>query len=84
MDNDTLINQARQLYASLLIKRYSLPLDNIGKLDQMSHLVKTAYCRYIRRLNRCVICYQDRLEDCNRQPGEEHTPCQKRHGTRNS
>ncbi len=84
MDNDTLINQARQLYALLLVKRYTLPLDDIQKLDQMSRLVKAAYGRYLRRLNRCVICYQDRLEDCNRQPGEEHTPCQKLHSSRNS
>ena len=84
MDNDILINQARQLYALLLVNRYTLPLDDIQKLDQMSRLVKAAYGRYLRRLNRCVICYQDRLEDCNRQPGEEHTPCQKHHSPRNS
>lgn len=40
IDNDTLINQARQLYAQLLVKRYSLPLDNLQKLDRMSRLVK--------------------------------------------
>lgn len=83
VDNDTLINQARQLYAQLLVKRYSQPLDNLQKLDRMSRLVKAAYGRYLRRLNRCVICYQDRLNDCNRQPGEDHTPCQPRSGTRN-
>lgn len=83
IDNDTLINQARQLYALLLVKRYSLPLDNLQKLDQMSRLVKAAYGRYLRRLNRCVICYQDRLNECNRQPGKDHTPCQPRRSRKN-
>lgn len=74
MDNDTLIDQARRLYARLLIKRHSEIQPN-RRLDQM---LITAYARYQRRLNRCAICYRYRLYDCNRQPGIDHTPCERR------
>ena len=78
MDNDTLINQARQLYAEFLIKRYTLSIESSIKIDRLNQLVMSAYCRYVRRLNRCVICYQHRLHDCNREPGKDHTPCEPR------
>ncbi len=61
MDNDILINQARRLYAALEVEQ--------GKrqLDRLDHLVIRAYCRYQRRLNQCVLCYQTRLVDCDRE-----------------
>lgn len=77
MDNDTLINQARHLYAVLLIKRYMLPSENDTKIARFDNLIELAYCRYVRRLNRCVLCYQQRSYDCNREPGKNHTPCKK-------
>lgn len=79
MDNDTLINQARHLYAVLLVKRYTLPLASDTKIDRLNTLIMSAYCRYVRRLNRCVVCHQHRLYDCNREPGKCHTPCRSRH-----
>lgn len=81
MDNDTLIDQARKLYASL-IKRYTFSAENGAKRSRLNDLVVAAYCRYVRRLNRCVICYQDRLHDCNRELGKDHTPCLPRQGAK--
>lgn len=69
MDNDILINQARQLYAALCCLQ-QVPSERI------EHMLLIAYCRYQRRLNRCVICYQSRDYDCIRLPGEKHIPCQ--------
>jgi hypothetical protein len=60
MDNDILINQARHLYAALQVEQQKRPIDRLDRL------VMTAYCRYQRRLNRCVLCYQTRLVDCDR------------------
>jgi len=80
MDNDTLINQARKIYAELLVKRYMLSLESTS-IDRLNYVVKSAYCRYVRRLNRCVVCYQQRLNDCNREPGKDHTPCERRHAS---
>lgn len=74
MDNDTLINQARKLYASL-INKYTFSNENNLTRNRLNDLVSAAYCRYVRRLNRCVICHQYRLHDCNREPGKDHTPC---------
>lgn len=79
MDNDTLINQARNLYAQLLVRRYALTLKENVDIERINRLALIAYCRYVRRLNRCVICYQRRLYDCNRTPGIDHTPCERRH-----
>ena len=67
MDNDTLINQARDLYAVLHVEQYALSLENKTKFDRLDYLVMHAYCRYQRRLNRCVLCYQHRLDDCIRE-----------------
>ncbi|MCL7421113.1 MAG: hypothetical protein M8364_09445 [Methylobacter sp.] len=67
MDNDTLINQARRLYAVLHVKQYVLSIGNKAEFDRLDHLVMWAYCRYQRRLNRCVLCYQHRLTDCSRE-----------------
>lgn len=74
MDNDTLIDQARRLYAGLLIKRHTETQQN----RRLERLLILAYSRYQRRLNRCAICYRYRLYDCNRQPGTDHTPCERR------
>jgi len=71
MDNDILINQARQLYA-ILLTRYLTPS---GRLE---NLLAIAYCRYQRRLNRCVLCYQHRNHDCIRGPGKKSVPCARR------
>jgi len=60
MDNDILINQARHLYAALQVEQ------QMRQIDRLDRLVMTAYCRYQRRLNRCVLCYQTRLVDCDR------------------
>ena len=67
MDNDTLINQARHLYAVLHVKQYALSIENKTRFDRLDHAVLCAYCRYQRRLNRCVLCYQYRLNDCPRE-----------------
>jgi len=67
MDNDTLINQARQLYAVLHVELYGRAIKNETQFDRLDHLVMCAYCRYQRRLNRCVLCYQHRLNDCVRE-----------------
>ncbi len=70
MDNDTLINQARRLYAALSVEQYVRSLDNKAKFNRLEHLVMWAYCRYQRRLNRCILCYQFRSEECSRDPAE--------------
>jgi len=75
MDNDILINQARQLYASLHAKEVTISGENISRLER---LVICAYCRYQRRLNRCVLCYQHRTRDCIREPGKKPIPCMRR------
>lgn len=67
MDNDSLINQAQHLYAVLQVEQYTRSLKNKAKFDRLDRLVMCAYCRYQRRLNRCVLCYQHRLNDCNRE-----------------
>ena len=67
MDNDTLINQARRLYAALHVKQYLRSIENKAEFDRIDRLVMWAYCRYQRRLNRCILCYQHRLSDCNRE-----------------
>ena len=66
MDNDTLINQARHLYAVLHVEQYALSIENKTRFDRLDHTVMCAYCRYQRRLNRCILCYQYRLNDCIR------------------
>ena len=66
MDNDTLIDQARNLYAVLDVEQNALSIENKTKFKRLDHLVMCAYCRYQRRLNRCVLCYQHRLTGCNR------------------
>jgi hypothetical protein len=66
MDNVTLINQARHLYAVLHLEQYALSIENKSRFNRLDRIVRRAYCRYQRRLNRCVLCYQDRLSDCIR------------------
>jgi hypothetical protein len=79
MDNDTLINQARNLYAALHVKQYTLSKENKIRFNRLDYLVMCAYCRYQRRLNRCVLCYQQRLSDCDREVGKNHTFCPRRY-----
>jgi hypothetical protein len=74
VDNDILINQARRLYAGLLVNQYILSFGNKARFARLDGLVDRAYGRYQRRLNRCVICYQHRLCDC---PRDEHSRCGK-------
>lgn len=57
MNNDQLINQARNLYVLLLIQ-HSLSIGNQSKYERLNYLTICAYCRYQRRLNRCVLCYR--------------------------
>jgi hypothetical protein len=66
MNNDTLIDQARHLYAALQVKQYTQSLKSKTQFDRLDRLVIWAYQRYRRRLNRCILCYQHRLSDCNR------------------
>lgn len=44
-----------------------LSTGNINRIKRLDYLVMCAYWRYQRRLNRCVLCYQHRLDDCNRE-----------------
>lgn len=67
MDNDTLLDQARHLYAVLHVEQYARSIQNKPRFDRLDHLVIHAYCRYQRRLNRCVLCYQYRKDDCFRE-----------------
>jgi len=66
VDNDTLIDQARGLYAVLHVEQYARSIENKTRFNRLDHAVMCAYCRYQRRLNRCVLCYQHRLYDCYR------------------
>ncbi|MCX7099122.1 MAG: hypothetical protein NTV43_14575 [Methylococcales bacterium] len=67
MDNDTLINQARNLYAALYVEQQVLMGANKPRFERLGRAVVCAYCRYQRRLNRCVVCYQTRKNDCTRE-----------------
>ena len=67
MDNDTLINQARKLYVVLQVEQYARAIKIKTRFDRLDYLVMCAYCRYQRRLNRCVLCYQHRPKDCVRE-----------------
>lgn len=70
MDNDTLINQARRLYASLSIEQYIKAVNDKKRFNRLERLVIWAYCRYQRRLNRCVLCHQHRSGECSRNPDQ--------------
>ncbi|WP_347986119.1 hypothetical protein [Methylomonas sp. AM2-LC] len=78
MDNDILINQARQLYVVLHTLQLIPSMENTGKLERLEHLIRCAYWRYVRRLNRCALCYQYRSYECIRVPGKKRTPCARR------
>jgi hypothetical protein len=75
MDNDILINQARQLYVFLHTKQITSSATILARLER---LISYAYLRYQRRLNRCALCYQHRAYNCIRAPGEKHIPCKPR------
>lgn len=77
MDNDLLINQARQLYAGLLVKQSISMTKNVSVFERLDRLITCAYCRYVRRLNRCSTCYQHRNHDCIRGVGEKLIPCER-------
>ncbi len=70
LNNDKLINEARKLYADLSVERYVGSLENQRRCIKLDRLISSAYCRYLRRLNRCVLCYHKSLEDCSRDPDE--------------
>lgn len=72
MDNDVLINQARQLYANLCVRQGVSCNENKFKLER---LLISAYDRYQRRLNRCVLCYRYRTYDCLREAGKKSISC---------
>ncbi len=78
MDNDILINQARQLYVVLLAKEATTSIERPVGMERLNRLILCAYCRYQRRLNRCVLCYQYRSDICIREPGKKHIPCTRR------
>ncbi|MBL1264250.1 hypothetical protein [Candidatus Methylomicrobium oryzae] len=67
MDNDQLIDQARRLYALLHVEQYVRSFKNKVRFERLDRLVKIAYRRYRRRLNRCILCYRYRLTDCDRE-----------------
>lgn len=78
MDNDILIDQARQLYV-VLYTLLALPAtENKIEQERLEQLILLAYCRYQRRLNRCAICYQHRTYDCIREPGKKRISCARR------
>ncbi|MGJ0484448.1 MAG: hypothetical protein ACR65R_07925 [Methylomicrobium sp.] len=67
MDNDILINQARHLYAVLLVELKTRSVNDKARHDRIDRLVDAAHSRYQRRLNRCVLCYGQRITDCDRE-----------------
>lgn len=66
MNNDTLIDQARDLYATLNVAQ-TRSIENKPRFERLERTAVHAYYRYLRRLNRCVLCYQYRLHDCIRE-----------------
>ena len=64
---DTLLNQARDLYTALYVEQFTQSIDNKARGDRLNKLVMRAYCRYQRRLNYCVLCYEYRINDCGRE-----------------
>ena len=67
MDNERLINEARHLYAVLQVEQLVQSIKNKAGVKRLDRAVLGAYCRYQRRLNRCVLCYTVRLDDCSRE-----------------
>lgn len=65
LNNDKLINEARQLCAKLSTELYLKSIYDIHRSNKLEHLLINAYCRYQRRLNRCVLCTD---ENCSRDP----------------
>jgi hypothetical protein len=63
MNNDTLIDQARHLYAALHVEQ-ARSIANKTRFDRLERMIIRSYCRYGRRLNRCVLCYQHRVHRC--------------------
>ena len=77
MNNDNLIDQARHLYATLHVE-CSLSIQNKTRFDRLGQMVTHAYCRYLRRLNRCAVCYQHRAHSCIREFWvNDRKPCPK-------
>lgn len=66
MNNDTLIDQARHLYAALHAEQ-ARSIANKTRFERIDHMIMRSYRRYVRRLNRCVLCYQHRLHRCIRE-----------------
>jgi len=78
MDNDIFINEARHLYVVLLVERL-VQSKKRSRFECLDRAVITAYCRYQRRLNRCVLCYRSRLNDCSREFDEKEVKFCSRH-----
>ena len=79
MNNDTLIDQARHLYTLLQVEQHTHSIGNNTRFKRLEHATIGAYCRYQRRLNRCVLCYQCRPTDCVREfLKKERKSCPKR------
>ena len=55
-----MINQAQHLYAALHVEQYALSIENKTRFARLDRIVRRAYFRYQRRLNRCVLCYHRR------------------------
>ena len=68
LNNDKLINEARKLYANLSVERHVKSINSKRRSNKLERLIINAYCRYQRRLNRCVLCYRYNLEGCSRDP----------------
>jgi len=71
-DYDILIDQARALYAALHALRVVAADSQLSRLDS---LLDRAEARYLRRLNRCAVCYRLRRHDCIREPGRKLVAC---------
>ena len=67
MNNDTLLNQARDLYTALYVEQFTHSIENKVRYERLNRAVMCAYRRYQRRLNYCVLCYQYRTNDCGRE-----------------
>lgn len=67
MDNYLLTHQARHLYAVLLVEQKTRPVNDQARHVRIDRLVDAAHFRYQRRLNRCMLCFAQRLTDCDRE-----------------
>jgi len=64
MNNDTLINQARSLYAALEVEQNECAFKNEKRFARLARITMLARIRYQRRLNHCVVCSGTRDCEC--------------------